>query len=59
MEFVNKVATLAEAEDHHPDIRISYNKVLLTLTTHKAGGLTCKDFILGEKINLVAEINND
>lgn len=52
MEFVNMVAALAKAEDHHPDILISYNKVHLTLTTHKAGGLTCKDFILGAKINL-------
>ncbi len=55
MEFVNKIAALANAEDHHPDILISYNKVHLTLTTHKAGGLTCKDFILGAKINLAEE----
>ncbi len=51
MEFVNEVAELANAEDHHPDIFISYNKVRLTLTTHKAGGLTCKDFILAAKID--------
>ena len=55
MEFVNKVAALAEAEDHHPDICISYNKVQLTLSTHKVGGLSSKDFILGTKINLAAE----
>jgi len=55
MEFVNRVAALATAEDHHPDILISYNKVRLTLTTHKAGGLTCKDFILGAKINIAEE----
>src|ERR1700690_286289 len=55
MKFVNKVAVLAEAEDHHPDICIFYNKVQLTLSTHKVGGLSCKDFILGARINLAAE----
>ena len=55
MEFVNKVAALAEAEDHHPDICISYNKVQVTLSTHKVGGLSCKDFILAPRINLAAE----
>ena len=59
MEFVNSVAALAEAEDHHPDICISYNKVRLTLSTHKANGLTCKDFILGAKINLAAEAQDE
>jgi 4a-hydroxytetrahydrobiopterin dehydratase len=54
MEFVNRIAVLAETEDHHPDICISYNKVRLTLSTHKVGGLSCKDFILGAKINLAA-----
>ncbi len=52
MAFVNRVAALANAEDHHPDILISYNKVRFTLTTHKTGGLTCKDFILAVKIDL-------
>jgi 4a-hydroxytetrahydrobiopterin dehydratase len=55
MEFVNKVAAIAEAEDHHPDICISYDKVQLTLSTHKVGGLSCKDFVLGAKINLAVE----
>lgn len=55
MEFVNRVAALAASEDHHPDILITYNKVHLTLTTHKAGGLTCKDFILGAKISRAEE----
>ena len=46
VEFVNKVADLAEAADHHPDILIRYNKVTLTLSTHDAGGVTEKDFAL-------------
>lgn len=51
MQFANEVATLAEAEGHHPDMRISYGKVRLELTTHAIGGLTENDFILAAKIN--------
>ncbi len=51
MAFVNKVADVAEAEGHHPDIHISWNKVTLTLTTHAIGGLSENDFILAAKIN--------
>ena len=50
MAFVNRVAELAEAADHHPDIDIRYSKVTLTLSTHDAGGLTERDFSLAEKI---------
>jgi 4a-hydroxytetrahydrobiopterin dehydratase len=51
MAFVNHVAGLAEAMDHHPDILIQYNKVALTLSTHSAGGLTDLDFKLAKKID--------
>ena len=51
MRFVNRVARLAEAANHHPDIAISYNKVRLALTTHDENGLTEKDFKLARKIN--------
>jgi 4a-hydroxytetrahydrobiopterin dehydratase len=53
MVFVNKVAELAEAEGHHPDILIEYNKVTLTLSTHDVGGLTEKDFALEKKIDAI------
>ena len=43
MEFVNTVAQMAEAANHHPDIAISWNKVELTLWTHSAGGVTSAD----------------
>jgi 4a-hydroxytetrahydrobiopterin dehydratase len=49
MAFVNRVADLAEAAQHHPDILIRYNKVTLTLSTHDAGGITEKDFDLATK----------
>ena len=51
ISFVNDIAEIAEQEKHHPDIFISYNKVILTLTTHKSKGLTTKDFALAFKIN--------
>ena len=50
INFVNKVAAIAEKENHHPDIEINYNKVTVSLSTHDEGGVTEKDFILAEKI---------
>ena len=50
-DFVNAVAELAEAEDHHPDIHVSYSRVRLELTTHKIKGLSRNDFILAAKID--------
>jgi 4a-hydroxytetrahydrobiopterin dehydratase len=44
--FVRRVARLAEAAGHHPDIDIRWNRVILRLTTHDAGGLTDRDFNL-------------
>jgi 4a-hydroxytetrahydrobiopterin dehydratase len=44
VDYVNGVAEIAEDHDHHPDIDIRYTKVLLSLTTHSAGGLTPADF---------------
>ena len=49
--FVNRVAALAEAADHHPDILIEYRKVTLTLTTHDEGGLSARDFSLAARID--------
>ena len=51
MIFVNKVAEIAEEEQHHPDIRIVYNRVTLALTTHDAGGLTQKDFQMAGRVD--------
>jgi 4a-hydroxytetrahydrobiopterin dehydratase len=43
LAFVNRVGRLAEAENHHPDIAIHYNKVTLRWWTHSAGGITERD----------------
>jgi 4a-hydroxytetrahydrobiopterin dehydratase len=51
INFVNNVAEIAEAEGHHPDIKINYNKVLLELSTHAIGGLSENDFILAAKVD--------
>jgi 4a-hydroxytetrahydrobiopterin dehydratase len=41
--FVDRIAELAECEDHHPDIAVSYRKVTLRWTTHSAVGITERD----------------
>ncbi|MEK7660241.1 MAG: 4a-hydroxytetrahydrobiopterin dehydratase [Patescibacteria group bacterium] len=56
MQFVDKVADIAESEGHHPDIHISYNKVTLELSTHAIGGLSENDFILAAKIDTIAPV---
>ncbi|MEK7564022.1 MAG: 4a-hydroxytetrahydrobiopterin dehydratase [Patescibacteria group bacterium] len=50
INFVERVADVAEMEGHHPDIHVYYNKVILELTTHSIGGLSENDFILAAKI---------
>jgi 4a-hydroxytetrahydrobiopterin dehydratase len=50
--FVDHVAALAEAANHHPDILLhGWNKVRLTLSTHSEGGLTDADFQLAGEID--------
>jgi len=49
--FVNRVATLADRANHHPEIDIRFDQVHLTLTTHDSGGITEKDASLAEQID--------
>ena len=51
MEFVNRIAVLAEEAGHHPDIDIRYNQVRLGLVSHDAGGITDRDAQLAAQIN--------
>jgi 4a-hydroxytetrahydrobiopterin dehydratase len=54
MEFFRRVAEIAEAEDHHPDLHlVGYRNVTIEIWTHAAGGLTENDFILAAKIDLL------
>lgn len=51
IRFVNRAAKLAEKAWHHPDIDIRWNRVVLRLSTHDAGGLTRKDFRLAAQFD--------
>jgi 4a-hydroxytetrahydrobiopterin dehydratase len=50
LAFTNKVGELAEKNNHHPDIFLTWGKVKTTLWTHKIDGLTESDFVLAAKI---------
>ena len=51
MEFVNKIAEIAENERHHPDFCVHYNRVEVELWTHATNGLSENDFIVAAKID--------
>ncbi len=51
LKFVNRVGELAEAENHHPDIAVHYNRVTLRWWTHTAGGITDRDVELASRTN--------
>ena len=42
MPFVNQVMKIADKQNHHPDIKINYNKVKLSITDHEKGGVSEK-----------------
>ena len=50
IRFVNSIAEIAEAADHHPDILINYTRVTFTCSTHTDGGVTEKDLKLARDI---------
>lgn len=56
LDFAVKVGNLAESEGHHPDINISWGKVILELWTKKIDGLHENDFILAAKIDQIERI---
>ncbi len=53
--FVNEVAAVAEAAQHHPDIDIRYRAVTVRLVTHDAGGVTDRDVATARAIERAAE----
>jgi 4a-hydroxytetrahydrobiopterin dehydratase len=54
MMLVNQIAYLAEAAYHHPDLAVTYAKVVVKLKTHSENGITNKDFELAHKIEEIA-----
>jgi 4a-hydroxytetrahydrobiopterin dehydratase len=55
INFVSAVAKAADAADHHPDIDIRYTKVVCTLSTHSAGGITQNDLDMARQIESAQE----
>lgn len=51
MAFVNAVAWIAHTEDHHPDLEVHFNKVVVRWSTHAVGGLSDNDFICAAKVD--------
>jgi 4a-hydroxytetrahydrobiopterin dehydratase len=54
MAFVNALAWIAHREDHHPDLQVGYNRVLVRFSTHSIGGLSENDFICAAKIDALS-----
>jgi 4a-hydroxytetrahydrobiopterin dehydratase len=57
--FFNRVAELAAAQDHHPEVWSSHVRLRIRLWTHDTGGLTDKDFELAEAIDLLDPSHSD
>ena len=53
VELINRIAPIAEAEGHHPDLHLTYGSLRVELWTHAAGGLTENDFVLAAKIDQI------
>ena len=51
IDFVNRIAQVAESEGHHPDLQVGWGRVVVELTSHDAGGLTPKDFKVASLID--------
>lgn len=55
MDFVNAVANVAHAENHHPDMEVGYNHCLVKYTTHSLAGLGAKDFICARRVDTLVK----
>lgn len=53
--FVTRLVEPAEAMQHHPDVDLRYNRVVISLSTHDAGGLTASDVTLAARIDALME----
>lgn len=53
MAFVNAIAWMAQHENHHPDLIVSYNQCVVHFTTHAIGGLSENDFICAAKVEAI------
>jgi 4a-hydroxytetrahydrobiopterin dehydratase len=53
IQFINRLARVAEEKKHHPDIHVRYTTVKLAIQTHSAGGITKKDFDLAASLERI------
>ncbi|KFN52348.1 hypothetical protein N790_00835 [Arenimonas malthae CC-JY-1] len=53
MAFVNALAFIAHAEDHHPDLGVHYDRAVVRYSTHDVGGLSENDFTCAAKAELL------
>ena len=51
MAFVNAVAFIAHAQDHHPDLSVHYNRCVVSLNTHDVGGISATDIECARKMD--------
>jgi len=51
--FLTKAAEIAEEMNHHPEWTNVYNRLTIDLTTHDAGGISSKDFLLAKRLNAI------
>ena len=56
--FVNAVAYIIHEQDHHPEIKVTYNSCSIEFTTHSVGGLSLNDFICATLINNISLSSN-
>jgi len=52
--LATRVALLAEAQNHHPDLEVSWGRLVVRLSTHSVGGLSRNDFIMAARIDRLA-----
>lgn len=55
IDWVRRVAELADRRDHHPDLDIRYTRITASLSTHSAGGITSKDFELARGMEAIGD----
>jgi 4a-hydroxytetrahydrobiopterin dehydratase len=55
LKLVTKIADVAEAMNHHPDVLLTYPRVVIEIFTHDVGGITDFDFSLAERISSLAQ----
>lgn len=53
ISFLNRVARIAEKQEHHPDIKVRYTRITLSIQTHSEGGVTAWDIGLAKAIDRI------